>query len=305
MTRCTSISALLVLGWSAVTSAATVVVQQGGVATWPGKSAKTCESYGRRYPAVGGVCFYPVDLHAKVGRRPIALWDTVGKKYVGTLEVQTTPFPAINVELPPTMARYVDVSPEDEARAEKETAEVAVILKGEVGEPLFKLPLGKPAATLPKSEDDFGSERTFNAKHKSVHTGRDYPVSIHTAVKSVADGHVVLVADHFYTGNAVYIDHGDGLLSMYFHLETVTVKPGDPVKRGRTVGKVGSTGRATGPHLHLGLRWLGKRIDPALLLDKPSKLPSVNDTKSEAEQKILDAETKEPPETDIVDASED
>jgi murein DD-endopeptidase MepM/ murein hydrolase activator NlpD len=202
------------------------------------------------------------------------------------------------MELPPSLQRYLEVSPEDGARAAKEAAEVKKILKGVDPAPEFSLPLRKPAANMPKSQDDFASLRTFNSKVHSLHSGRDYPVSEGAAVKAVADGTVVLTADHFFTGNAVYIDHGDGLVSMLFHLHSISVKTGDHVKRGQTLGKVGATGRATGPHLHLGLRWQGKRIDPALLLAPPEKLPSVADSKAEAERKIHEAESKEPPETD-------
>jgi len=88
---------------------------------------------------------------------------------------------------------------------------------------------------------------------------------------------------------------------MNFHLASIAVKEGDVVKRGQPLGKIGATGRATGPHLHLGLRWLGKRIDPALLLASPNALPSVADTPAQAQRKIDKAQSREPPEKDDVD----
>jgi murein DD-endopeptidase MepM/ murein hydrolase activator NlpD len=108
----------------------------------------------------------------------------------------------------------------------------------------------------------------------------------------------VLAADHFFAGNSVYVDHGGGLVSMNFHLDSIAVEQGDAVKRGQALGKIGGTGRATGPHLHLGLRWLGERIDPALLLAAPTALPSVSDSRAEAQQKIEKAEQREPDEDD-------
>src|SRR5690606_1586565 len=105
------------------------------------------------------------------------------------------------------------------------------------------------------------------------------------------------------SGKSVYVDHGGGLVSMNFHLDEISVADGDTVKRGQALGKIGSTGRATGPHLHLGLRWLGERIDPALLLVKPADLPSVADSSEEAQQKIEKAERKEPDEVDALDES--
>jgi len=275
-----------------------VTVPQGGVGRWVGKAASECGIYGKRYRAVDAVCYYPVDIRTRTGAHQIALWDQDGKEHLGTLAVQETTFPKVDMELPDKLARFLNLSADDAKRAASERTEVSKVLGGESGDAQFSLPLGEPAATLPKSEDDFGSERTFNKEQKSLHSGRDYPVSNGSAVKAVANGTVVLAADHFYTGNAVYIDHGDGLVSMNFHLQGLTVKAGDVVKRGQTIGKVGATGRATGPHLHLGMRWLGKRIDPALLLASPSALPEVSDSKQEAQAKIDKAQKKEPDETD-------
>jgi murein DD-endopeptidase MepM/ murein hydrolase activator NlpD len=73
----------------------------------------------------------------------------------------------------------------------------------------------------------------------------------------------------------VFIDHGDGLISMYFHLSELKVQAGQDVKKGETLGLVGSTGRATGPHLHLGVRWHGARVNPQTLLDDPAKIPAI------------------------------
>lgn len=299
--RGSAATALLALAGVAgmTTAAGAATAAQGGLARWSGRHAVTCALGAKRYPAVAGVCYYPVDIRARVGHHPISLWDAKGAKHTAVLDVQETTFPSVTLQLPPTLSRYVEVSPEDAARATKEGVEVAHALRGEPGPAQFTLPLGKPAATLPKSQDDFGSERNFGAAHPSLHTGRDYPVSVHSPVKALAAGRVVLAGDEFYSGGSVYIDHGDGLVTMYFHLETMTVKTGDVVRRGQTIGKVGATGRATGPHLHLGARWLGRRIDPALLLDAPGKLPAIADSEAVAEKKIGAEESKEPPETDI------
>lgn len=275
-----------------------VAVPQGGVARWSAIPAKECGIYGKRYPAVNSVCYYPIDIQASVGRHSIALWDREGKEHLGYVIVEEQHFPEMHVDLPPALNRYLELSPEDVTRAAKESAEVAKILPGSTSVPRFSLPLGKPASLLPRSANDFGSLRTFNGKVHSLHSGLDFPVNEGSRVKSVAAGTVVLAADHFFSGNAVYIDHGDGLVSMYFHLKSITVKTGDSVKRGQTVGSVGGTGRATGPHLHIGLRWLGKRIDPERLLNAPSKLPSVGDTRNEAAEKIRKADQEEPKETD-------
>ncbi|MEO7433659.1 MAG: M23 family metallopeptidase [Dokdonella sp.] len=275
-----------------------VTVQQGGVGRWAGIAAKECGIYGKRYKAVDAVCYYPVDIQTTPGTHEIALWDQDGKQHLGTLKVQKADFPNVDMPLPEKLDRFLHVSQEDSERASKERGSIAKVLGGGSDDPRFSLPLGAPAAKLPKSEDDFGSERRFDQDHLSLHSGRDYPVGLGNPVKAIAAGTVVLAADHFFAGNSVFIDHGDGLVSMYFHLQSIAVKDGDTVKRGQRIGKIGGTGRATGPHLHLGLRWLGKRIDPALLLAKPTALPSVSDSKDEAQHKIEKAEHREPAEKD-------
>ena len=283
-----------------------VTAPQGGVARWAGMAASECGIYGKRYAAVDAVCYYPVDIQTKPGTHEIALWDQDGKQHLGSLRVEKAEFPQVEMELPKSLDRFLNPSAEETSRAVTERGAIGKILGGSTDQAAqFSLPLGKPAATLPKSSDDFGSERLFNKEHKSLHSGRDYPVGLGNAVKAVADGTVVLAADHFFAGNSVYVDHGDGLVSMNFHLESIGVKEGDKVKRGQTLGKVGGTGRATGPHLHIGLRWLGKRIDPALLFDNPSSLPSVSDSHAEAERKIEKAEEREPNEGDMPLDNED
>ncbi|HET9031761.1 MAG TPA: M23 family metallopeptidase [Dokdonella sp.] len=281
-----------------VMAANIVTAPQGGVARWAGMAASECGVYGKRYAAVDAVCYYPVDIRTKPGSHEIALWDQDGKQHLGSLRVEKAEFPKVEMELPESLDRFLNPSADETSRAVAERAEIEKILGGSNDAAKFSLPLGTPAASLPKSSDDFGSERLFNKEHKSLHSGRDYPVNVGSAVKAVADGTVVLAADHFYAGNSVYVDHGDGLVSMNFHLDSIAVKAGDEVKRGQTLGTVGSTGRATGPHLHIGLRWLGKRIDPALLFDNPTTLPSVSDSHAEAERKIEKAENAEPDEGD-------
>jgi len=280
-------------------SAANVVsAPQGGVARWADADAMSCGVYGKRYAAVDGVCYYPVDIKTPPGAHEIALWDSKERRLLGTLEVLEVDFPEVAIELPAKLSRFLEVSKEDAARASRETAEVAKLIRGSASPPRFSLPLQKPAKTLPRSENDFGSRRMFNAKLPSRHSGRDFPVGKGNNVRAPADGTVLLAVDHFYTGNAVYVDHGNGLVSMAFHLDKLKVKAGDEVKRGQPLGTVGATGRATGPHLHLGLRWLGQRIDPMPLFDPPARLPSVSDTSAEAEAKIRRAQATEPRETD-------
>lgn len=301
-TRHLSVAAVAALSAASIASAANVVtVQQGGVGRWTGLAAKECGIYGKRYAAVDAACYYPVDIRAKPGAHAIALWDQDGRKHDGTLRVEKSDFPEVQMTLPDSLDRFLHIGADDLARAKREHAAVAKVLGGTLDAPSFSLPLAAPTASLPKSEDDFGSVRVFDADHRSLHSGRDYPVPEGNTVKAVADGKVVLAGEQFFSGNSVFVDHGDGLVSMNFHLSSIAVKDGDVVKRGEALGRIGATGRATGPHLHLGVRWLGKRIDPALLLASPDALPSVADSPAEAQHKIDQAESREPPEQDDVD----
>ena len=83
-----------------------------------------------------------------------------------------------------------------------------------------------------------------------------------TPIKACADGVIRIASDHFFSGNSIYIDHGQGVVSMYFHLSKMLVRDGESVKKGQVIGHVGATGRVTGPHLHFGLNVSGVAVDP-------------------------------------------
>jgi murein DD-endopeptidase MepM/ murein hydrolase activator NlpD len=117
--------------------------------------------------------------------------------------------------------------------------------------------------------DVYGSQRIFNGKAQREHQGLDYRVPTGTPVAAMNDGTVLLARFLYFEGNCVVIDHGQGLLTLYFHLSELKVKEGDPIKRGQEIGLSGGTGRATGPHLHVAVRWQGIYLDPAKLLELP------------------------------------
>jgi murein DD-endopeptidase MepM/ murein hydrolase activator NlpD len=114
--------------------------------------------------------------------------------------------------------------------------------------------------------DVFGSQRIFNGKAQRPHFGLDYRVPTGTPVAAMNKGTILLARFLYYEGNCVVIDHGQGLLTLYFHLSEFKVKEGEPVKRGQEIALSGGTGRATGPHLHVAVRWQGTSLDPATLL---------------------------------------
>ena len=117
----------------------------------------------------------------------------------------------------------------------------------------------------------FGSVRIMNGQPRNPHNGEDISAPLGTEVVATNDGIVRLTVDHFFSGKGLFLDHGLGFYSMYFHLSEVLVKDGDVVKAGQLVGKVGATGRATGPHLHWGVKLNGARVNPYALLDLPFK----------------------------------
>ncbi|MBL6946112.1 MAG: M23 family metallopeptidase [Rhodospirillales bacterium] len=113
----------------------------------------------------------------------------------------------------------------------------------------------------------FGSQRILNGKPRSPHSGVDIAAPRGTPVKAAADGMVSLVhEDMYYTGKTVLIDHGLGLASVFIHMDEILVREGQRVNKGMPIGKVGATGRATGPHLHWGISLFQTRLDPALLV---------------------------------------
>ena len=122
-----------------------------------------------------------------------------------------------------------------------------------------------PPVDAPVS-DVFGTRRVFNGATKSVHQGLDYRVPSATPVNAINSGTVILAQPLYFEGNCVTIDHGQGLLSLYLHLSELKVKAGDKVERNQEIGLSGATGRATGPHLHIAVRWQGVYLDPAALL---------------------------------------
>jgi len=135
-------------------------------------------------------------------------------------------------------------------------------LIGEINKAFYSVGFVRPVKGG-RISSKFGSQRILNGVPKSPHNGLDIALPTGTKVRAMTDGRVILTANNFYySGNFVLIDHGQGLTSTYLHLRKILVKEGDFVRKGEIIGEVGSTGRATGPHLHWGVMWYKKRIDP-------------------------------------------
>lgn len=186
-----------------------------------------------------------------------------------TLEIPRRAFHEERITLP---EKKVELSPKDLARSKKETAAIVASYKARGGFPGyldgFRLPVQGRVSGV------FGSRRILNGKPRSPHNGADLAAPLGTPVATTAPGTVVLVGrEYFFTGNTVVVHHGDGIFSLYCHLDSVAVNQGERLAAGGTVGTLGKTGRATGPHLHWGARVREARVDPLSLpgVERPSQ----------------------------------
>jgi len=161
----------------------------------------------------------------------------------------------------------VDLDRKSLARWKVEQAQVKKVLANVSDTKFWQTGFVEPVAG--KRTGIFGSVRIMNGQARNPHNGEDIGAPLGTEVVATNDGIVRLTVDHIFSGKGLFLDHGLGLYSMYFHLSEVLVKDGDVVKAGEIVGKVGATGRATGPHLHWGVKLNGARVNPYALLDLP------------------------------------
>ena len=245
-------------------------VSPGSIVRWPGEGIESCAMGERTWAPLEGACYYAIDLLRAEGGALELARRRGGQRESLAVRIGAYPYPVQELTLPTEM---VDLSPEDLARVRRENADIAR-LWGRTGTRRFTLPLHPPLDPL-SDGGRFGSRRIINGQPKSPHSGADYSAAAGEPVLAAGDGEVALVGDHFFAGRSVFVDHGDGLISMYFHLSRVDVREGEKVSRGQRLGAVGSTGRATGAHLHFGVRWHRARVDPVLLLGDPAELPQV------------------------------
>lgn len=161
-------------------------------------------------------------------------------------------------------SRQVNPLAEDMTRINRELAEQTrayqTFSPAQPSNLLFDKPVQGPLSS------PFGLRRFFNGEERNPHSGLDFAVGAGTPIKAPAAGKVILIGNYFFNGNTVFVDHGQGLISMFCHMSKVDVKLGQSLPRGGIVGRVGATGRATGPHMHWNVSLNDARVDPAIFI---------------------------------------
>jgi len=213
---------------------------------------------GKQWIAVVGI-----PLAVKPGAQEISVRDGNATRQVA-FTVRAKEYVAQHITL--KNPRQVNPDPDDMKRIEREMAEQSAANRAyRAGVTPSNVLLDRPV-TGGRLSSPFGLRRFFNGEERNPHSGLDFAVPAGTPIKAPAAGVVSLVGDYFFNGKTVFLDHGQGFVSMFCHMSAIDVKVGDEVPRGGLVGKVGATGRATGPHLHWNVSLNDARVDPAIFI---------------------------------------
>ncbi|MBQ4674243.1 M23 family metallopeptidase [Aeromonas dhakensis] len=226
---------------------------QAPTARYQEKPVLVVREEGKRWIAIVGIPLKsqpgPHQLQVSDGR---TLGFTVGSKHYREQHIKLK------------NGRQVNPLAEDMARINRELAEQTrayqTFSPAQPSNLLFDKPVEGPLSS------PFGLRRFFNGEERNPHSGLDFAVGAGTPIKSPATGKVILIGNYFFNGNTVFVDHGQGLISMFCHMSKVDVKLGQSLPRGGIVGRVGATGRATGPHMHWNVSLNDARVDPAIFI---------------------------------------
>lgn len=240
------------------------------VFTWRGKShlVKARREDGQR-PVWRAEILLPAPLDEKAGHLNLALGAGGADKTRAVPSVRADialyerkrPVQKLTVD-----KKYVNPPASEKERIKRDRQKVGAVLANYLPERMWAMPFERPVPGSVSSQ--FGLKRVFNGEPRSVHRGLDLRGASGSPIKACADGEVVLVDNLYYSGNAVYVNHGEGVFTAYLHMSEPKVKVGQKVKKGDLIGLVGATGRVTGPHLHLSLIVQGQSVDPQSVLEE-------------------------------------
>ncbi|WP_432785193.1 peptidoglycan DD-metalloendopeptidase family protein [Oligella sp. MSHR50489EDL] len=212
--------------------------------------------------AGGYLAIVGIAQKSKVGKHSLSV-NYGGSKESISFDVGAKKYREQHIKL--SSNRHVNPSQSDLDRYKREAAEQTAAYKAFRDAVPSNVVLDRPVEGG-RYSSPFGLRRFFNGEERNPHAGLDIAVPQGTPVRSSADGVVTITGDYFFNGKTVFVDHGQGLISMYCHLSEIDVVKGQRVSRGELVGKVGSTGRSTGPHLHWTVSLNNQRVDPAIFI---------------------------------------
>lgn len=252
------------------TALPTMEAAPGGLAIEPlGNSAQAPKAWfeGHRVMVLakdgGWVAVVGIPLSAKPGRQRLTVQTAGGGKRTQLFTIHKKKYATEHITL--KNKELVSPSARDLQRIAREHRKIAMAFKQWIPDPRPDTRFIAPVHG--RISGAFGLRRFFNDKPRKPHSGLDIAAPEGTVIRAPASGTVVETGDYFFTGNTVFVDHGQGLVTMYCHMSHVDVKPGEKVRQGEALGKVGMTGRATGPHLHFGVSLNQVMVDPALFMD--------------------------------------
>lgn len=234
--------------------------ERGGVAlVEAGESIESLVFNGKQQLIWDGKAIVGIPLDVTPGTIGALATDTLGNKIQQLILVRDKRYPEERIYLDDE--NMVTPPKLDLERINRESALMREVYDRFSPQPVDLAPVIQPAQG--RVSGVFGSRRFFNDQPRNPHSGIDYAAPIGTPIRMPTHGTIALTGDFYFNGKTVMIDHGGGFISMMCHLSKILVKEGQNLQRGDTVGHIGATGRATGPHLHWSVSLAGSRVDPS------------------------------------------
>lgn len=219
------------------------------------KEAKVIQKEGRYFATIG------IGLNEKIGKRHIVA-VTQNKKSDFYFQVTPKTYKKEYIKLKSN--KHVSLSKKDLSRFYKEKSKTKKVFANFNTDEVSDLNFASPLSG--RISSPFGKKRYFNGKPKAPHSGIDIAAKKGTPIKAAQSGLVVIQEAFFFNGNTIYLDHGEGVITLYCHMSGFAVNEGDYVNKGDIIGYVGSTGRSTGPHLHFGVVLNSNAVDPKIFV---------------------------------------